>query len=171
MRRYPFLSVSGLCLAFVCFTGCEDPSKPTAPAENHAADAHDHDHPSEGPHHGQLIELGNEEFHAELVHDDSTNQVTIYLLDSAAKNSVASEEQELVMNVVVDGTPQQFKLAAAPEASDPAGKSSRFQATDEAFCKALDNKGAKARLNVTLGGKPLVGSFEPAAHEHEDHHH
>lgn len=171
MRHHSYLTAASLSLALVCFAGCEGSTSPkTSPTTGHAAEEHDHDHPSEGPHHGQLIELGNEEFHAELVHDDAKNLITIYLLDGAAKSSVASGEQELVMNVVVDDTPQQFKLVAAPDASDPAGKSSRFQATDEAFGKALDAKGAKARLNVTLGGKPLVGSFEPAAHDHDEHH-
>ncbi len=46
-----------------------------------------HSHPTEGPHHGTLIELGKEEYHAELVHDDK--MVTIYILDSAAKKGCA----------------------------------------------------------------------------------
>ena len=56
--------------------------------EGHDHDAHPHDdhaHPSEGPHHGSLIELGNEDYHGELVHDHATGSVTIYLLDSARR--------------------------------------------------------------------------------------
>jgi pyoverdine/dityrosine biosynthesis protein Dit1 len=72
-----------------------------------------HEHPSEGPHHGSLIELGKEEFHAELVHDDKS--VTIYVLDSAAKNFVPADASEVVINVLHDGKPEQLKLAAAPQ--------------------------------------------------------
>ncbi len=71
-----------------------------------------HSHPTEGPHHGTLIELGKEEYHAELVHDDK--MVTIYILDSAAKTAVPIDSLELVINLVHDGKPEQFKLAASP---------------------------------------------------------
>ena len=50
---------------------------------------HGHSHPTEGPHHGSLIELGDEEYHGELVHDDKAGTVTIYLLDSSAREAVA----------------------------------------------------------------------------------
>src|SRR5690606_30025752 len=106
MRCHTYLAAGGLSLALACFAGCKDSTSPKTPATTgHASEGHDHDHPSEGPHHGQLIELGNEEFHAEIVVEDAKNLITIYLLDGAAKNSVASDEQELVMNVVVNGTP------------------------------------------------------------------
>ena len=74
-------SLASLAMASFVLSGCADSTtnEPTtsAPAaaagEHHEGDGHDHGddahaHPSEGPHGGDLIELGNEEFHAELVH-------------------------------------------------------------------------------------------------------
>ncbi len=45
--------------------------------------------------------------------------MTIYILDSAAKTAVPIDAQELVINLVHDGKPEQFKLAASPDAGDP----------------------------------------------------
>ncbi len=65
-----------------------------------------HDHPAEGPHHGSLIELGNEEYHAELVHD--AENVTVYILDSSASTATPIEAPELTINLMHDGKPAQF---------------------------------------------------------------
>lgn len=71
----PMAGVTVLWLAGCTETG-STPSQGTegakvvtdAPPET---DAHaEHAHPSEGPHHGDLVELGNEEFHAEVVHGE-----------------------------------------------------------------------------------------------------
>ena len=73
-------------------TGCQPAATPPAPTAP-AASAHEHDehaHAHEGPHHGSIVELGNEEYHAEIVHDDATGTVTVYLLDSSAKKSVTT---------------------------------------------------------------------------------
>ncbi len=82
--------------------------------DNHAGHA-GHDHPSEGPHGGELIDLGKEEYHAELVHDDATHTITIYVLDGSAKVAMPIEATEMALNLLVDGKPQQFKLPAKPE--------------------------------------------------------
>jgi hypothetical protein len=42
-------------------------------------------HAEVGPHKGTLIELGEEEYHAELVNDEKTHTATIYLLDGEVK--------------------------------------------------------------------------------------
>lgn len=124
-----------------------------------------HEHPSEGPHHGSLIELGKEEFHAELVHDDKS--VTIYVLDNAAKNSVPVDSSEVVINVLHDGKPEQFKLAAAPEESDPSGKSSRFVANDPELASHLDDEAAAPKLSITINGKSYRGTI---THDHDHAH-
>ena len=65
-----------------------------APAAGHA-----HAHPTEGPHHGALIELGKEDYHAELVHEDATDTVTIYILDSSATKPVPIAAKQLTLNM------------------------------------------------------------------------
>jgi hypothetical protein len=124
-----------------------------------------HEHPSEGPHHGSLIELGKEEFHAELVHDDKT--ITIYVLDSSAKNSVPVEASEVLINLVKDGKPVQFKLAALPEESDPSSKSSRFVVNSPELVSLLDDEAAAPKLSITINGKSYRGII---THDHDHAH-
>lgn len=125
-----------------------------------------HSHPTEGPHHGSLIELGKEEYHAELVHDDKT--VTIYILDSAAKSAVPVDAKELVINLLHDGKPEQFKLAASPDANDPSGKSSRFVLQSSELIEELEHDHAAAKLSVLIDGKSYRGDIK---HDHAGHDH
>ncbi|MGV3485496.1 MAG: hypothetical protein ACO1RT_13855 [Planctomycetaceae bacterium] len=130
-----------------------------------------HEHASEGPHHGTLIELGNEEYHAELVHDDQS--VTIYILDGTATKSVPIDATDVAINLVHDGKPSQFKLEASPDASDPAGKCSRFALQNAELVEALKHDDAAARLSVLIGGKAYRGDIhhDHAGHDHAEHDH
>lgn len=168
MKTLTSLSFCMLIATLLGTAGCgksdQGSTKPVAPA---AAGANAH--PSEGPHHGGLIELGNEEYHAELVHDDAAGNVTIYILDSAAKQSVPIDAAELKINLSLDGNAEQFSLAASPDANDPAGKASRFTSTDAELAEELDHEGA-AQLVVTINGKQFRGEI---VHDddHEEHNH
>lgn len=156
-------------------------AKPADAKETANKEDHDHDHPSKGPHGGDLIELGDEEYHAELTHDDKTHEVTIYLLDGAAKSAVAIEAKELVINLKDGGKPEQHKLAAAPLESDGAGKSSRFVAKGNADLNDdLEHDDADARLQVTIAGQSYIGKIvhdhdhddaDPKEHKDHDHDH
>ncbi|MEX0715627.1 MAG: hypothetical protein WD066_03535 [Planctomycetaceae bacterium] len=130
---------------------------------------HAHAHPSEGPHHGTLIELGGEEYHGELVHDDAAKSVTIYILDGTAKRTVPIEATEVVINVKHGDAPEQFRLAASPTGDDPAGKSSRFVSNDAELGEHLDEEGAEATLVVTIEGKSFRGRIEHG-HDHGHEH-
>ena len=160
------LLLSALALSLMC--GCE--SKPQSAATAGKNDAHatdEHAHPEEGPHHGALVELGTEEYHAEVVH--TTDSVTVYILDSHAKAAVPVDAPELVINVVHDGKPEQFKLAAAPEAGDGEGKTSRFTITDAELAAHIDDHDAHPKLSITIGGKPYRGDV-PHDHDHDHPH-
>jgi hypothetical protein len=123
-------------------------------------------HPTEGPHHGSLIELGNEEYHAELVHDDEAGTVTIYILDSSAKRAVPIAAQEVTINLKHDGRPAQFKLAASPDAGDRQGTSSRFVSNDQDLAEHLDHADSGARLVASIAGKSYTGELH---HSHDGH--
>lgn len=125
-----------------------------------------HGHASEGPHHGTLIELGKEEFHAELVHDN--NSVTIYILDSNATKATPIDAADVSINMVHDGKPEQFKLVASPDAEDPAGKSSRFTLQNAELVEDLEHEDSAAKLSVIIGGKPYRGEIH---HDHTGHDH
>ena len=168
-----FLFSCALMVAFFLFVGCDaKPASKPAADEHHEGDGHDHStgaHPETGPHQGQLVELGNEEYHAEVVHNEATHTVSIYLLDKSAKTSVSIADAELTINLIADGKPAQFKLPAARLAEDPDGKSSCFVLVDERLCEAMDAPDSKPRLNVTIEGKPYSGTLDH--HEHGEHEH
>jgi len=156
------------------FVGCggeastsgPETGSPPATLDDHAG----HDHPSEGPHHGALIELGNEEYHAELVHDEDAGTVTIYILDGAAKTQLPIDATEVTINAKHDGKPEQFKLPASPDARDPQGKSSRFVSNDAELAHHLDEEGAEPRLVLSINGKSYRGTITHD-HDHEGHDH
>lgn len=163
-----FMSSAGLALAaLITLHGCEQkPAKDSPPPS--ATTTESPDHPTEGPHQGSLIELGNEEYHAELVHDEQTASIAIYILGSSATQAVPIDATELTVNLSRDGQAEQFSLAASPEPSDPAGQSSRFTSSDPELAESLDNADAEAQLVVTINGKQYRGAI---AHDHAGHAH
>jgi hypothetical protein len=156
-----------LLMLFLSGCGGNAPEKTASAPSAGAGHDHHHDHPSEGPHHGQLIELGNEEFHAELTHDEE-GRLTIYILDSSAKKTVPIEAADVTINVTQNGQASQYKLPASAEMDDPEGKSSRFQIQDRELVEKLDAEGTTAQLVVTIDGKQFIGKIE---HNHDHHGH
>lgn len=159
--------------------GCSDDSSsdrdaagPTEATGSH--DDHDHagdTHPTEGPHHGSLVELGNEEYHAELLHDEDAGTVTIYLLNAAATEPVPIDSAtDVRINAKHGGRPEQFTLVASPDANDPPGTSSRFISSDEKLARNLDEEEAEPRLVLTINGKSYRGALSHD-HDHEEHDH
>ena len=126
-----------------------------------------HVHPTEGPHHGELVELGDEEFHAELVHDEATETLTVYLLDAAAVHAVGSKSPEVRINLSHDGTAQQYTLAAKRQLNDLPGESSRYISQDSKLCEKLDHLDGSAQLVVMIRDKQYRGKIE---HDHGHHH-
>jgi hypothetical protein len=135
---------------------------------HHEGDGHDHaagEHSETGPHGGHLIELGKEDYHAELIHDETAHVVTIYILDGKAKESVPISESEVTINAVAGGAPKQFKLAAVSQPGE-SPKASSFRLESEELCDALDAPNANGRLAVTISGKRFLGDIEH--HDHGD---
>jgi hypothetical protein len=173
------LRSAGLLVAtvFACAaTGCGDSSQttpvkvsgdPPPPVDGGQHDGHNHD--AHGPHGGDLIELGKGKFHLELVHDDATETVTVYVLDAAAKDTLAIDANDLQLNLTVDGKPRQFILSAVAQPADPTGKSSCFRLTDKELCVGLDAKGSTGRVAVTIDDKPYSGTLS-TSHDHSDDH-
>ena len=124
-------------------------------------------HPTEGPHHGTLIELGDEDFHAELVHDDATETVTFYILDTSATKAVPIVAKKITLNMLAAGKPHQFHLAATPQAGDPDASASAFALADKSLGQILGMKDTTGRLSVEIGEKVYVGQVEGPAHKDE----
>ena len=161
----------GLCISFVgCASESGESNVPQGQLvkenQDHEGDAtaeDAHDHSAEGPHGGHLIVLGNEEYHAELTHDESTHTVTVYLLDAAATKSVTADQSTIVLRLFQEGEFVEHTL----EATDAA---SQFSAADEQLCDALLHANeTRGRLQVSIAGKAYTGMIEHKAHDHEGH--
>lgn len=162
-----------VCLLCCSLAGCTGGTPPTvAPpaattSQSHDHDHdHDHDHPSEGPHHGDLIELGNGKYHAEIAHA-ADQPVTVYILDGKAQQAVPIAATEITLNVVLAGNAAQHVLAAAPQAEDPQGMSSRFVSEEPDVAAALSAKGSTVRLSISIDGKAYTGKLDH--HDHAGH--
>jgi hypothetical protein len=92
--------------------------------------------------------------------------VTIYILDGHAENAVPIDAAEVTINIPEEGQPEQFKLAASAQASDPAGKSSRFTSSGSELAEELEHHD-DAQLSVSINGKQYRGQV---AHEHDHEH-
>jgi hypothetical protein len=168
-----YLSLFALTIAFVgCKTSTDDSSDSSADSGAATAapvimdemppmleDAHGH--PEHGPHGGELVELGKEDFHAEFVHGEGG--ISIYVLDGSATKLVAIPSEKLVVSLKHDGQVASFDLAANPEASDAASQTARFTSTDAKFDEWLD-AGAKGAVVIQIEGKSYTGKI---AHDHD----
>jgi hypothetical protein len=168
--------VSVFSTVILAAIGCAEQSKPTpAPATETAQNGEhthkhsdgEHAHPEHGPHGGDIVELGKEEYHAEVVHDEASGTVTIYVLDSAAKKSVPIDADHVTINVKHDGKGEQFEVKSSPQEGDGDGKSSRFTSEDKELAKDLDHE---ARLVIEIAGKSYTGEIKHGHdHKHADH--
>jgi hypothetical protein len=189
------LSLAAVAALSISLAGCssESPAEKTPAAQsghyegdghNHSGeetahfdgDGHDHgadaanEHPTEGPHGGRLIELGNKEFHAELLPDETTHKVAIHLLDAAGKQPVAIPQPEIALQLFQDGQFVKHALKAVQGPGDPAGAASQFEIVDAKLCDALSHEEeTTGRLQVTIDGKPFSGTIEHSTHG--DHAH
>lgn len=132
-------------------------------SEDHAAH---HDHPTTGPHKGGFVELGDHQYLAEVAHDEGA--VTIYFYEHDGTTPVPIDAKQITINVMHDGKPEQFQLAAKPVSGDPEGQSSRFTLKSAELAGHLDEEAAKPKLMVTIDGTPFSA---PLAHHHHEHDH
>ena len=153
--------------------GCGDQPatgpQPSAALGDHEHGDHghgDHGHGTVGPHHGELIELGDEAYHGELLHDAQAGSITIYILDGDAHALVPVAEGAVTLNLMLDGSPSGFQLTAERTEKDPAGRASRFILTNKHVVDALDQEGARGQLRVIIGGKPFSGAIEHGGYAH-----
>jgi hypothetical protein len=138
------------------------------------AEHDDHDHGEEGPPGGHIIELGAEDHHAELMHDDATHLVGIYILGGDAKTATPIATESVTINVTADGAPSQYVLPAKPQSGEAGGNSSYFELVSEPLCAVVcgesEAKNAKARLSLKVGDKPYSGMIETDHHDHDHDH-
>jgi hypothetical protein len=149
----------------LCIGGCNRAANhsETTPKEGDSAE---HEHHHHGPHNGHMMEIGEEEYHAEWTHDES-GKVTFYILDAEAKKEVPVSADEIVIDVKIgDNPPKTYKLAAVNPTD---GKASAFEIVDkqfEALFDQLKSSGLALTLHVNINGK----QFDTPIKEHEHGH-
>lgn len=142
-------------------------SKPAAVA---SASAHEHDHSAPGPHAGKLFEVGKEEYHIELVVDETKKQLVVYLLDSRVKDYIALDLPFLALNLKMKGKPAQVKLLPMAQEIDKNGFVSRYGVTNSDLIDALHGGHADARLALKIGNKAYSVKIDHE-HDHAGHSH
>ena len=126
--------------------------------------AHVHE---EGPHDGHLIELGEEEYHAELVFDEKSRKTTLYILGSDPETAHPIDAKEVEFHLEEGDGYTELIFAAAPQEDDPDGKSSRFELAADDLPAAIDEEEKfVGHIDVTIGGKVYEGEVD---HDHEGH--
>ncbi|WP_010588199.1 hypothetical protein [Schlesneria paludicola] len=130
----------------------------------------DHDHGAKGPHGGGIVELGEEEYHGEIVVDHDSHSLTVYVLGKDAKTA------EPITSTEVTVTPEgkdALTLKAVPQQGDGEGKSSKFVLEDDQLVHALMDAGfVHGDLRITIGDKPYLGHIDyhlDGGHDHHDH--
>ena len=126
-----------------------------------------HNHPTKGPHHGELLELGNEEYHVEMVMNESKHQLDIYLLDAKGKSPVDIDAEFLALNMKIGGKPVQFKLKPVHQDKDRTGMASCFSLVSKEMLDGIHGANADARLSIKIAQKPYVLKL---VHKHDHDH-
>lgn len=115
-------------------------------------------HPDKGPHEGSLAELGEEEYHAEMILNPDRQQVTIYLLDATAKSAVPIADTTKVELLITDGDKKEtLSLKPAQIPGEAAGQASSFVGAHDLLEKEVDPKSVEVRLKIN--DKPYLGRF------------
>ena len=165
MFRAPFWIQSLVYIAVLVLVGCSDSNenKSTQQSDPHA----DHEHAEVGPHHGQLVELGHEEYHAEWTFDNSSGKVTIYLLDAEAKEEVTTTAEKITVKATRGKITNSYELAAINTSDTEPPATSQFQVVNAEMLELIKlvDHGIKATLSVSIDGKQYTGSFEHLPHD------
>jgi hypothetical protein len=148
--------------ALIALPGCGDPESKEDEDNNEDQTAEDdHDHPTHGPHDGDLIELGDEEYHAEIVRSDTA--VTVYLLDGAAKMGPTIEGESINLNLSHHGDAKQYALAGVADVDAP-GKFAEFTSSDEEMLAIVkEDNHLDISVSIEINGTNFRGTL---AHSH-----
>jgi hypothetical protein len=148
----------------------------TTDSHDHGHEGHDHDHAHHGPHGGDLMAIGDEEYHAEWTHDEE-GKITFYILDAQAKAEVPIAAEKITIDVQIgEKEPITYEmLAVNPSADDM--KTAQFEITDKELLAVIEGltseaKGVVATLNVVINDTPYSQKIEKEDHDHaHDHGH
>lgn len=122
MKMIPLLATAA---ALMFFGGCSKNENAAAPG---AAPTHKHEH--HPPHGGAPVELGEEEYHVELVRDANAGKLQAFVLDGELENFVRIASPSVEVDAQVAGHPETLVLVAVANTAtgEKVGDSSLFEA-------------------------------------------
>lgn len=154
------------------FTGCrQEAANTTKTPTNAAADAHGHPHApgdkeqaphaghGSGPHDGTIADWGGGKFHVEFTVDHDKKEGTVYILGADEKSPTPIDASEI--ELTISDPVMQVTLKAAPQATDPAGKASRFVGNHEKLGVVQEYAGT---ISGVIDGTPYSGDFKEEPH-------
>lgn len=186
MRTYSLVVAVACWCGLMTLAGCSpkpiagDP--PPLPAggvhDDHGHEGHDHghhhghSHADLGPNQGHLLELGDEQYHAEWVHDDVAGKLTVYILDSNAKNLVPIAAETITIEKKVGDRSDTYELAAVDRQGETP-KTAKFEIVDKGLIEGLKlaGDGVQASIIIDINGQPFTAQFEKHSHDHHGHKH
>jgi hypothetical protein len=129
-----------------------------------------HEEHAHGPHDGHVVELGGDDYHAEVTYDAAGRTLTVYLLQSDLKTPLGTEATTLSVRLTIDEKKEAFELTAAETGKTAEGLATEFKQTGSQLPESIkDAEGLIGEVVVTIGGKQLRGDI---THDHgHDHGH
>ena len=120
---------------------------------------HDHDkheeHEKKGPNGGELLEVGKEVAEIEVLHDEKSGTVKLFVFKEGAKEKLVLEKAPR-LNLTLKSGRKQLKTKAI----DGAEKSHSFSVTSELL---------KGEPEISISLKVNGVSFAVKMHDHDDH--
>jgi hypothetical protein len=117
-----------------------------------------------GPHDGTVADWGGGKYHVEFTVDHDQQEGTVYILGADEKSPVPIDAESIDLSIT--DPVMQVTLKAAPQDSDPAGKSSRFVGNHEKLGVVQEYAGT---IVGVIDGTPFSGDFNEEAHGDHDH--
>ena len=122
--RHCCLGLLGMAMVSMIWTGCD------APEQKHSSSA-PHGHHHDPPHGGSLIQLGNEQYHLELVLDQDLTLMRCYVLDGHVEHFIRLAQEEIHCETTLPSglkTNLVFQAIASRSTGETVGDTAEFQA-------------------------------------------
>ena len=174
MSKLRFIPV-WLCLGVaVSLSGCGETSDATSYADadiNEPGHSHDHGHHHEGPHGGEVLEVdGNHKYHAEVVFDAETRDVSVYILGGDLKTPVPVAAGDIEFEIEEGEDESHLDMTAAPLEGEADGLSSVYKVPGASIpesAKSLED--FHWHMHLTIDENEY--NVEMAGHDHGEHGH
>jgi phage baseplate assembly protein gpV len=140
-------------IPLLALTACGDKDKNGKAPEN-AEKAHEH----VAPHGGELLELGDEQGHVELVHDDEAGKITMYIYGSETSKPISVEKPSVTIQQK-DGTAIELTMVAQDAKADG---TAHTWVGEHAAVKVEPLDG---RVRLKIAGKQYQSPLEPPDHK------